>query len=90
MFPLAAVVRFHLVTAEADQLGPTGYQASSIVERDTDTEDRRRVVVAQTGYLPDGVPYDILSAVRPPPRRDRRFLEPRAACRAVVVLSERY
>jgi DNA-binding MarR family transcriptional regulator len=31
---LAAVVRFHLVAAEAGQLGPTDYQASSIIELD--------------------------------------------------------
>ena len=97
---LAAVVRFHLVAAEAGGMGPTDYQASSmleldgplspgelaehlrlsrsattrvidrlvaagIAERTVDSDDRRRGVVAHTGYVPEDV-VRLFSAVREP------------------------
>ena len=95
---LAALVRFHLVAAQSGGMGPTDFQASSILELDgplspgeladrlglsrsattrlidrlvaagiaeraADPDDRRKGVVAHTGWIPPEV-VEMLTAVR--------------------------
>lgn len=95
---LASVVRFHLAAAEAGGLGPTDYQASSLLDLDgpmavqdlaeelglspsattrvvdrlvqagiasrtTDSQDRRRTLIAHTGHLPAEL-HQVLGGVR--------------------------